>query len=57
MIELIKSGNYEFCLNCKSEKDLLDLRIKSRNSNCYMVITLCPNCLKVLKEKIEEKEK
>ena len=55
MIEIKKSGiNYEFCLTCRAEKDLSDVRFSLRNANNAVVITLCPNCLEQLKEKIEE---
>lgn len=55
MIEIKKSGNYEFCLTCRAEKDLHDVRFSMRNNiNNAVVVTLCSTCLARLKEKIEE---
>ena len=55
MIEIKKSGIYEFCLTCRAEKDLRDVRFSIKNNvNNAVVVTLCPNCLARLKENIEE---
>jgi uncharacterized protein YlaI len=55
MIEIKKSENYEFCLNCRAEQNLRDVRFSMRNNaNNAIVVTLCPNCLARLDEKIKE---
>ena len=55
MIEIKDSGNYEFCLTCRADSDLHDIRFSvGSNKNNAVIVTLCSNCLNTLKEKIEE---